>query len=340
MFQFANPQYLYLLLLIPVMVMGFIWSQWKATRRERQYGDPQLMHSLVAQRSVVRPIVKFVLFCLAIALCIVMLARPQFGQSTGTEKRKGIEAVIMLDVSQSMLAEDIQPNRLERAKLLISTLVDRMKDDKIGLGIFAGEAYPQLPITNDYVSAKLFLDNVNTDMVSLQGTNLAAAIDLASQSFTQEKGVGKAIIIITDGENHEGGAVEAAEAAAKHGRRVYMMGVGTKEGGIIPTPEGPLTDNSGDVVRTSLNIDMCREIAGAGKGSFIHVDGSNIAQDQLQAELSKLQHSDSTMVTDGAMDEQFQAVAILLLIVLIIELLVFDKQNTFYSRFKIFSRKA
>lgn len=339
MFQFANPQYLYLLFLIPVMIAGFFWSQWDVSKRERRYGDPHIQHELTELRSTIRPIVKFVLFCVALALGIVMIARPQFGQSTGTEKRKGIEAVIVLDVSQSMLAEDVQPNRIERAKLLISTLVDRMKDDKIGLAVFAGEAYPQLPITNDFVSAKLFLDNIAPGMVSLQGTNIAAAIDLANRSFTQEKGVGKAIIVITDGENHEGGAVEAAKAAAKDGRKVYILGVGTKDGGIIPTENGPLTDNNGDVVRTVLNVEMCREIAEAGKGSYIHVDGSNIAQDQLQAELSKLQHTDSSVASDGAMDEQFQAVALLLLFFLLLEMFIFDKQNPFYKRFKLFQKK-
>lgn len=339
MFQFANPQYLYLLFIIPLAIGLFVWSQWNATQRERRYGDPQLLHRLVDLRSTVRPMVKMALFCVALALCVLMLARPQFGHSNGTEKRKGIEAVIMLDVSQSMLAEDVQPNRIERAKLLISTLVDRMKDDKVGLGVFAGEAYPQLPITNDYVSAKLFLDNISTDMVSLQGTNLAAAINLASKSFTQTPAVGKAIIVITDGENHEEGAMEAAEAAAKDGRHVYMLGIGSTTGAQIPTPDGPLTDGSGEIVKTALNADMCKDLAKAGKGSYIHVDGTNLAQDQLQNELAKLQHAESGFAADDALSEQFQAVALLLLFILLIEMLITGKQNPFYSRFKFFTKK-
>lgn len=339
MFQFANPEYLYLLLIIPLVVIGFVLSELYARERAKRFGDAELLHRLVELRSTVRPIVKITLYCVALALCVVMLARPQFGQSTGSEKRKGIEAVIMLDVSQSMLAEDVTPNRIDRAKLLISTLVDRMKNDKVGLGVFAGEAYPQLPITNDYVSAKLFLDNVSTEMVSLQGTNLAAAINLASKNFTQEKGVGKAIIVITDGENHEEGAEDAAKDAAKDGRHVYMLGIGTADGAEIPTANGPLTDGSGAPVRTALNADMCKEVAKAGKGVYIHVDGSNRAQEQLQSELSKLQQSDSTFDTDGMMNEQFQAVAILLLLILIIELLVSEKQMPFYSRFRFFTKK-
>lgn len=306
---------------------------------ERLFGDPRLLHALTPMRSVVRPYVKMCVFMAALAVCIVMIARPQFGQSTGTERRKGIEAVIMLDVSQSMLAQDVSPNRLERAKLLISNLVDRMKDDKIALGVFAGEAYPQLPITNDYVSARLFLDHISTDMIRVQGTDVAAAIRLASKSFTQQQGVGKAIIIITDGENHEGGAEEAAKEAAKDGRRVYMLGVGTSQGATIPTPEGLLTDGSGDVVVTALNAKMCQEIASAGKGTYIHVDGSHHAQDVLQNELAQLQHTDSTLVSDGAMNEQFQAAALLLFLLLIIELLISNRQLQFYSRFHIFSPK-
>lgn len=316
------------------------YSEYLRRRDEKRFGDAALLHTLTPGRSVTRPLVKFGIFCLALCACIIMLARPQFGQSTGTEQRKGIEAVIMLDVSQSMLAQDVTPNRLERAKLLISTLVHRMKDDKIALGVFAGEAYPQLPITNDYVSAQLFLDHISTDMIGVQGTDVAAAIQLARRSFTQEKGVGKAIIIITDGENHEGGAVEAAKDAAKAGMHVYMMGVGTQEGAIIPTPEGPLTDGSGDVVRTSLGVDMCKEIAEAGNGVYIHVDGSNLAQDQLKSALATLQHSDSTFQTDGAMDEQFQAAALLLFFLLLVELLTFGRQVPFYSRFNFFNASS
>lgn len=340
MFQFANPEYLYLLLVIPVVVVGYILSELYARERAARYGDADLLSRLIEMRSTARPIVKFVLYCLALSLCIVMLARPQFGQSTGTEKRKGIEAVIMLDVSQSMLAEDVNPNRIDRAKLLISTLVDRMRDDKVGLGVFAGEAYPQLPITNDYVSAKLFLDNISTDMVSLQGTNLSAAINLASKSFTQEKGVGKAIIVITDGEDHEEGAEDAAKDAARDGRHVYMLGIGTKDGAEIPTASGYLTDGSGAPVRTALNAEMCKEVAKAGKGVYIYVDGTNVAQEKLQAELAKLQQSESTFDTDATMNEQFQAVALLLLLLLIIELLVSEKQMKFYSRFRFFAKKS
>lgn len=339
MFQFANPEKLYLLLLIPVLIACFLLSERAKRRDELRLADRKLFLQLTPLRSTIRPLVKFALFCFALALCIVMMARPQYGRSTETEVKKGIEVVFALDVSKSMLATDVMPNRLERAKLMITTLVDRMQDDKTGLIVFAGEAYPQLPITNDHISAKLFLDNVNTDMVSLQGTNVGAAIRLASKSFTQEKGVGKAIVLITDGENHEGGALEEAKAAAKEGKHVYVMGIGNPEGANIPTEEGLLTDNCGEVVVTHLDTEMCRQIAEAGNGFFLHIDGSNLAQDQLQQELGKLQRSESKMVFGNAVDEQFQAVAILLLIVLLLEMFIFGKQNPFYNRFHLFQKR-
>lgn len=322
-----------------MMVAVWLTACRKQQRAEQRLADAPMLEKQTPLRSKTRPAIKFVLCCIAMALCILMLARPQSVHTTGSETRKGIEAMIVLDVSQSMLAQDVQPNRLERAKLLVSTLIDKMQDDKVGLAIFAGEAYPQLPLTNDFVSAKLFLDHITTDMVSLQGTNIGAAIRLASHSFTQEKGVGKAIIIITDGENHEGGATEEAEAAAKRGRHVYVLGVGSKEGAGIPTPQGMLTDNSGETVRTRLDTEMCRQIAKAGKGSFMHINGSNVAQDQLLEALAKLQHSDSKVVVAGSADEQFQAFGILFLIVLMLEMFILDKQNPFYDHFRFFQRK-
>ena len=220
MFQFAYPERLYLLLLIPFLVVIYIISVRIKRRKETYLAERPLFRQLTPLHSTLRPTLKFALFCLSIAFCIVMIARPQYGHSTDTETKKGIEVVFAIDVSKSMLATDVMPNRLERSRLLVSTLIDRMQDNKTGLIVFAGEAYTQMPISNDHISAKLFLDNITTDMVSLQGTNIGAAIRLASKCFTQEKGVGKAIVLITDGENHEGGALEEAKAAAKERKHI------------------------------------------------------------------------------------------------------------------------
>lgn len=338
MFQFAYPERLYLLLLIPFLVVIYIISVRIKRRKETYLAERPLFRQLTPLHSTLRPTVKFALFCLSIAFCIVMIARPQYGHSTDTETKKGIEVVFAIDVSKSMLATDVMPNRLERSRLLVSTLIDRMQDNKTGLIVFAGEAYPQMPISNDHISAKLFLDNITTDMVSLQGTNIGAAIRLASKCFTQEKGVGKAIVLITDGENHEGGALEEAKAAAKEGKHIYVMGIGNPEGANIPTNEGLLTDNSGETVVTRLNSDMCQEIAKAGNGAFYHLDGSSLAQDQLKQDLLKLQRNETKIVNGNAIDEQFQAVAILLLFVLLLEMFISGKRNPFYDRFHLFQK--
>lgn len=338
MFQFAYPERLYLLLLIPFLVVIYIISVRIKRRKETYLAERPLFRQLTPLHSTLRPTVKFALFCLSIAFCIVMIARPQYGHSTDTETKKGIEVVFAIDVSKSMLATDVMPNRLERSRLLVSTLIDRMQDNKTGLIVFAGEAYPQMPISNDHISAKLFLDNITTDMVSLQGTNIGAAIRLASKCFTQEKGVGKAIVLITDGENHEGGALEEAKAAAKEGKHIYVMGIGNPEGANIPTNEGLLTDNSGETVVTRLNSDMCQEIAKAGNGAFYHLDGTSLAQDQLKQDLLKLQRNETKIVNGNAIDEQFQAVAVLLLFVLLLEMFISGKRNPFYDRFHLFQK--
>lgn len=338
MLRFANPEYLYLLLLVPALALAYLFTCVRAGRRWRRFGDPVLLKRLVPEASRVRPHAKFVLLELILSLLVLMLARPQAGSSVETEKKKGIEAVISMDVSNSMLATDVSPNRLERSKFLVSNLIDKMTNDKIALQVFAGEAYPQLPVTNDYVSAKMFLEPVTTGMVTLQGTNLAAAISLASKSFTQAKGVGKAIIVITDGEDHEEGAVEAAKEAAKNGMRVYVLGIGSPEGAEIPTPEGFLRDETGSVVRSCLNEEMCKEVASAGKGAYIHIDNTNYAQDRLAAELRKLQQAESEVVSYSAYDEQFQGVALFILLLLLVEFFLRETQNPFFKKIRLFSR--
>lgn len=338
MFQFRDPQYLYLLLVIPVMLGIYVAGCLLQKRKLKRMGDMRLLRALMPDRSTARQHVKFGLMVVITALLIVILARPQYGLKQGQETSSGIEAVVMMDVSNSMMARDVTPNRLERAKLLVSNLIDRMKNDKIALGVFAGEAYPQLPITSDYASAKLFLDALSPDMVTLQGTNIGAAVDLARQSFTDNKEVGKAVILITDGENHEEGSMEAVKEAAKEGINVYVIGVGTAEGAEIPTPNGPLTDADGQVVHTALNEQMCRDMAQAGKGIYLHLDQTNSAQDELINQLSRLKQSQST-TSFTERDEQFQAVALIALVLLILEVVIQETRNPLFKRFKLFKAK-
>ena len=335
MFQFLHPEYLYYLLIIPCLILIYGYYYRKDKRNLSKLGDLNKLEALIPGRSNRRKHIKFVILLLAFALLIATLARPQYGLKQQQNITKGIEAVVMVDVSNSMLADDVKPSRLDRTKLLVSNLVNRMKNDKVALGVFAGEAYPQLPITSDYAAAKLFIDALSTNMVTLQGTNLAAAIETGRHCFTDSKDVGKAIILITDGEDHEPGAEEAAAAAAKAGINVFVLGVGTSEGGTIPTKYGPLTDRNGQIVHTSLNEDMCRQIANAGKGLYLHLDQTNHAQEELQAQISRLKQT-TTTTSYTARDEQFQAVALLALLLLIFEVCINETKNPFFKRFKFF----
>lgn len=338
MFRFANPEYLYLLFLVPLLAVVYAVVLRRARRKWLKFADKAFRSQLVPDFSSRRRLFKFILVEVALALIIVMLARPQKGLVESKDESAGIEAVFVLDVSNSMLAQDVQPDRLERAKLLVSTLIDRMKNDKVALAVFAGEAYPQLPITNDYVSAKMFLDNISPGMVTLQGTNLASAINLARISFTEQKKVGKAIVIITDGEDHEKGALKAAEEAAKEGKKVYVLGIGSTSGCKIPLESsGFLRDANGVEVTTRLNESLCKEVAQAGGGMYIHVDNSNAAQEQLQAQLNQLQKAEGTS-SYSSYDEQFRAVAILAIVILLLELLVLECKNPLFKDIKLFGK--
>ena len=280
MFRFGEPLYLYLLIILPLLVIFYLYSNYRRRKRLRRYGDMELLERLMPQVSQYRPDVKFWLTIAAMAMVIFMLAQPQFGSKMETVKRQGIETVVALDVSNSMMAEDVTPSRLAKSKRLVSRLVETFNNDKVALIVFAGEAFTQLPITSDYVSAKMFLESISPSLISTQGTDVRAAIDLALKSFTPNEGVGRAIVLITDGENHEGGAIEAAKEAAEKGVHVFVLGVGSPDGAPIPV-EGSnefRRDKDGNVVVTRLNEDMCREIARAGNGMYVRVDNTNNAE--------------------------------------------------------------
>jgi len=339
MFRFEDPIYLYLLVLIPILAAVRLITSHGQKKRLRRFGDPKLLRNLMPNVSRWRPAIKFWLLQAALALLIVMLARPQMGTKISHEKRNGIETIIAMDISNSMLAEDVAPSRLDRAKMMVENLVDHFTNDKIGLIVFAGDAFVQLPITSDYVSAKMFLQNIDPSMIATQGTDIARAVEMATHSFTQEKGIGKAIIVITDGEDHEGSALEAAQAARKQGINVYMLGIGSPEGAPIPIGNGSyLTDNGGNTVMSALNEDMCRQLAQAGGGTYIHVDNNSQAQSQLDAELDKLEKKETASTIYSDFDEQFQAVGILALLLLIAEVCLLESKNPLTRRISLFKR--
>ena len=341
MFRFEDPIYLYGLVLVVVLALIRFVNYRNQKKRLRKFGDPQLLKQLMPDVSRYRPVMKFWLLEAALALLFVLLARPQMGTSISHEKRTGIETIIAMDISNSMRAQDVEPSRLDRAKMMVENLVDNFTNDKIGLIVFAGDAFVQLPITSDYVSAKMFLSNIDPTMIQNQGTDIAAAINMASHSFTQQENIGKAIIVITDGEDHEGGAIEAAKAAREQGMRVYVLGVGSPKGAPIPMPGTGdyIHDNSGNIVMSALNEQMCAEVAQAGGGAYIHVENNSSAQRQLDEELDKLEknETDSTIYSDY--DEQFQAVAIIVLLLLILEVCILECKNPFFKNISLFGNK-
>lgn len=342
MFRFEDPKYLYLLLLIVVWVGVYVLSCFARRRRLHKFGDPKLVSALMPDASLKRQHLKFFLASFAAAMLIVALARPQMGLTVDNEKKQGIEVIIALDISNSMLAEDVTPNRLECAKQLIASTIDRMDNDKVGIVVFAGDAYCQLPITSDNISANMFLDAINPSLISRQGTAIGQAINLATKSFTQKENVGRAIVVITDGEDHEGGAEEAAKDAAKKGIRTFMIGVGKDGGAPVPDPADKrryLTDKDGQTVISRLNKDMCKRIAEAGKGSFIYLTNAPIARERLFADLDKIKKSEMNSAVYSSYDEQFQWVALLALIALIIDAIVMERKNHILRRLNLFKDK-
>ena len=341
MFRFEEPTYLYLLLLLPFLAAFYLYSNYRRRKAIRKFGDPVLMAQLMPDVSKYRPDVKFWLVFAAIGLFAVLLARPQFGSKLETVKRQGVEVMIALDISNSMLAQDVQPSRLEKAKRLVAQLVDKMENDKVGMIVFAGDAFTQLPITSDYISAKMFLESINPSLISKQGTAIGAAINLATRSFTPQEGVGRAVIVITDGENHEGGAVEAAKAAGEKGIQVSVLGVGMPDGAPIPV-EGTndfRRDRDGNVVVTRLNEQMCQEIAQAGDGIYVRVDNSNAAQKVIAQEINKMAKADVETQVYTEFNEQFQAVAWIILLLLLAEMLILERKNPLFRNIHLFKKE-
>ena len=272
------------------------------------------------------------------ALLVLAAARPQWVGEPMRLPGMSRDILLVVDISNSMLAQDVTPSRLEKSKKLISRLVETFNNDKVAMIVFAGEAFTQLPITSDYVSAKMFLETISPSLITTQGTDIRGAIDLAMKSFTPNEGVGRAIVLITDGENHEGGAIEAAQEAAKKGMRVFVLGVGSPDGSPIPV-EGTnefRRDKDGNVVVTRLNEQMCQEIAKAGNGIYVRVDNTNNAERALNAEINKLAKADVETQVFTEFDEQFQVLAWLAILLLAADLMILNRKNPLFKNVKLF----
>ena len=338
MFRFANPEILYALVLIPALWLFFLANRKNRKKKLNEFGDPELMKGLMPDVSLWRPVWKYNLLLFALLTLIFVLARPQFGSKLQTVKRKGVEIVIALDVSNSMLSQDIKPNRLERAKQAISKLLDKLHDDKIGLIVFAGDAYSQLPITTDYVSAKMFLSSINTNTVPVQGTAIGKAIELGMKSFGPKTGAGRAIIVITDGENHEDNAVAAAKKAKEDGILVFTLGMGLEQGAPIPIPgtNGFRKDKDGNVVVSKLDLQMLREIAQAGGGVPIRASNGNVGLNELYNEINKMDKAEMESRVYSDFEEQFDWLAWIVLVVLFLEIFILERRNRLFSGINLF----
>ena len=334
---------LWWLLTIPALVIGYVVYTTRKRRQLTEFGDPELMAQLMPDASKSRPVWKFTILLLALCLLIIAAARPQYGEKEKTVKRQGCEVMVALDISNSMLAEDVAPNRLDRAKQMLSKMMDGMVDDKVGLVVFAGEAFTQLPITCDYVSAKMFLNTITPNLIPTQGTAIGAALQRAIVSFgSQESDAGRAIVLITDGENHEDDAIAAATKAKEMGIKVFVVGIGKPEGSPIPKPgtNDYFKDRSGQVVVSRLNEEMCQQIAQAGQGMYVRCDNTNTALRSLQKELEKVATAELETTVYADYNEQYQSFILIALLLLVIEFFILSRKNHRLARMDLFKERG
>jgi len=341
MFRFAHPEYLYGLLLIPLFVVMFIIGmQWKR-RSLRRFGDWQIIRQLLPDLALWRQSLKFGILMLVLGFLVLAVSRPQLGSKLVKGERKGIDLFICLDVSNSMMAQDIQPDRLSRARNAVSKMIDELKNDRIGLVVFAGKAYVQLPITTDYAAAKMFLGSIAPGMIPTQGTAIGDALNLAVTSFGESKH-NKAIILITDGENHEDDAIEAAKEAAAKGIKVFTVGMGLPEGAPIPVYNGNgvagfKKDNEGNTVITKLDDALLQQIAAAGQGAYVRANNTQQSMDKIFKEIDRMQKTEFESKIFSDYEDRYQYALAIALILLVLEMLILERRNKLLSRIKLFS---
>jgi len=338
MFRFANPEILYLLFIVPILLGLFFYGKILKSRRLKKMGEKRLLMNLMPEVSHIRPELKFFVSLLAIIILIFVAAGPQYGTKKEKIKRQGIELMVCIDVSNSMLSDDVKPDRMSRAKQVLNRLIDQLKNDKVGLIVFAGDAYVQMPMTTDVGSAKMFLNSINPGMVSLQGTDIAAAIRMSMGMFSEKENVSRSIVIITDGEDHEAAAVDAARVALENNVSVNVMGLGTTQGGPIPIKgtNSFRKDRDGNVIITKLNEQMCADIASAGGGVYVRADNANNAVRALSKELDKLTKSEMETEVYSNFNEQYASFALIALLLVLFEMCFMDKRNPLLKNVKLF----
>jgi Ca-activated chloride channel family protein len=345
MLRFANIEFLWALAVIPLLILMFyVVSSWKKNALAK-LGDRKVVDLIIPEVSFSRPWLKFILFIIAYALLVVGIADPRIGSKMEEVKQKSADLMILLDVSNSMLAQDISPSRLENAKRSIAQLIDNLHNDRIGIIVFAGEAFVQLPVTTDYSAAKLFLNTISPDMVPTQGTAIGSAIDLGMRSFDFENGTGKAMIVITDGENHEDDAVAAAKSAADKDVMINVIGIGSLEGAPIPIYEngqekGFHTDSLGKQVLSKLNEEMGKEVAAAGKGAYVRATNANSGMGIVMDQIGKVQRKTVDSRNFKDYEDRFQFFLGLALLVLMLEFFISSRKSLRLSNVRLFEVKS
>ena len=322
MLMFAEYKYLYLLILIPIILVGYGILRYLRGKRVKALGDEALVRELMPSASRAKGWVRISFFCLGLMFLIIGLARPQTGARLAERKTKGAEILVALDVSNSMLAQDYSPNRLERAKLAIARLTDKLQEDRIGLVIFAGTSFVQLPVTTDYISAKMFLGSIDTGSIPVQGTAIGDAIRLCTKSFSAQSEKSRVIVVISDGEDHEADAVESAKQAAELGIKVYTIGVGSAEGQPIPMDGGLLKDRNGEIVVTRLNEQMLRDIARAGGGAYIHAGNEEFGLNPIIDDIRRMEDEEFGSMVFEEYDDEFMYFLGAALLCFVIETLI------------------
>jgi Ca-activated chloride channel family protein len=337
-------KYLYLLFLLPLLVVLFFFNSYWKVKKQREFGDLELIKKLSPDRSVFKPIFKLVVILLALAGLIFGLVNPKIGTKMETVKREGIDIVFAMDVSKSMLAEDVVPSRLEKSKQIVSQIINQLGNDRIGIVAYAGSAFPVLPITTDYSVAKMFLQSMNTEMVSSQGTSLDQAIKLSSTYFDDKSKTSKLLILISDGEDHSEGAQAAAEEANKQGMRIITIGLGTEKGGTIPLKKNGVVqsyqrDNNDEVVVTKLNRASLETIAKATKGGYINGNNTKDVLAYVKSSLDNIQKTEfeSTQIAD--FQSQFQWFLGFAFVLLFLDLFLLEKKTNWVKKLNLFNEE-
>ena len=341
MFRFANPQYLWLLVVLPVMVSLFWLAARSRRKRIARFGHPDVLQELMPEVSTGRVTLRFLLLLGAVLCLILAAARPQFGSKLREEKTQGIEMMLVVDVSNSMLAEDFEPNRLERTKYAIGKLFDGLEQDRVGLVVFAGEPKVQLPITSDYRMAKAFARRIDPSLVSEQGTAIGKALEQALLSFSgdTEQNHGRVIILITDGENHEDDALAVAERAAQQGVKIFTIGIGTPEGAPIQIDGEFIKDEKGEMVVSKLNEEMLAKIADITGGAYVRATKQSIGLDEIVKAINDMEQTELSTIRFEEFNEQYQYLLIAALVLLLAEFVMLDRRNPLLAHLNIFREK-